>query len=258
MKLGDFSALARNYVNRPAYDKTLIEKIMNHTCLCLSDTSIADVGAGTGKLARVLAEMGCKNIYAVEPNDEMRNEGLEYTKDFCLTIKWSQGTGETTNLPDNCVDLVTMASSFHWTDPNQSLPEFRRVLKPNGYLSIMWNTRDIASSELHAEIENIIYKIAPDIKRVSSGNLSYTKNWNEVLVSTGDFKDVKFIETSYIERMSKERYMNTWRSVNDIQAQAGPERFEEILNKIEEKISLLECLDVPYKMRSWTVKKVKQ
>jgi hypothetical protein len=58
--------------------------------------------------------------------------------------------------------------------------------------------------------------------------------------------------------MSKERYMNAWRSVNDIQAQAGSERFEKILKKIEEKISLLEYLDVPYKMRSWTVKKVRK
>ena len=185
----------------------------------------------------------------------MRREGEVYTKEFSQ-IHWSKGTGENTGLPDNCVDLVTMASSFHWTDPNKSLPEFSRILKKGGYLSIMWNTRDVASSKLHTEIENIIYEIAPDIKRVSSGNASHTKNWEEVLVSTGHFKDVKFIETSYVEHMTKERYMGAWRSVNDIRAQAGEKNFNLILEKIEQSLKGMDSIDVPYKMRSWTVKEV--
>jgi ubiquinone/menaquinone biosynthesis C-methylase UbiE len=253
MKLGDFSVLAGNYINRPAYDVKLIEKIMEHAGYSILNISIADVGAGTGKLTKILAEMGCESIHAVEPNDEMRKEGIKHTKNFSC-IEWIKGSGEVTNLPDKCVDLVTMASSFHWTDPNKSLPEFSRVLKKDGYLSIMWNTRDIASSKLHMDIENIIYEIVPGIKRVSSGNSSHTKNWNDILISTGHFENVKFIETSYVERMTKERYLNAWRSVNDIQAQAGPENFEKILSKIEEMVSRLEYLDVPYKMRSWTVR----
>ncbi len=254
MKLGDFSSLAKNYINRPAYDTRLIEKIMEYTSLRISDISIADVGAGTGKLTKVLANMGCKHICAVEPNNEMRKEGIEYTKDFS-GVEWFEGSGEKTHLSDQCVDLVTMASSFHWTDPSKSLPEFSRILKDRGYLSIMWNTRDIASSELHTEIENIIYEIVPNIQRVSSGNSSHTKDWDDILVSTGHFKDVKFIETAYIEKMTKERYLNAWKSVNDIQSQAGAEKFNEILTKIENKISSLEYINVPYKMRSWTAKK---
>ncbi|MBQ7673459.1 MAG: class I SAM-dependent methyltransferase [Alphaproteobacteria bacterium] len=254
MQLGDFSALAKNYINRPAYDTELIKKIMEHMGTVISDIAIADVGAGTGKLTKVLAAMGAHNISAVEPNDEMRKEGEFYTKEFAQ-IRWSKGTGEETGLPDNCADWVTMASSFHWTDPNKSLPEFSRILKNVGYFSIMWNTRDIASSELHTEIENIIYEIAPNIKRVSSGNASHTKNWEEVLVSTGHFKNVKFIETSYMEHMTKERYMGAWRSVNDIRAQAGEENFNLILEKIEQKLNGMNSIDVPYKMRSWTVQK---
>ncbi|MDR1551280.1 MAG: class I SAM-dependent methyltransferase [Holosporaceae bacterium] len=259
IKLGDFSELAKGYINRPSYDIKLIEKIMAHINRSMPNIFVADVGAGTGKLTKVLAEMGCENIYAVEPNDEMRNEGKEYTKNLRgEVIKWLKGSGETTNLPGHCVDLVVMASSFHWTDPSRSLPEFSRILKNDGHLSIMWNTRDVGSSELHSEIEDLIYEIAPNIKRGSSGNSRYTKNWEEVLISTGHFKDVKAIETSYVERMSKERYINVWRTVNDIQAQAGPEKFAKILSKIEEKISSLEAIDVPYKMRSWTVKKIKE
>ncbi|MDR1982846.1 MAG: class I SAM-dependent methyltransferase [Holosporaceae bacterium] len=230
MKLGDFSALAKKYVNRPSYDTGLIEKIMAHMNFQISDISIADVGAGTGKLTKVLAEMRCRNIYAVEPNDEMRHEGVEYTANL-PAVKWYRGTGEFTGLADKSVDLVTMASSFHWTDPNRSLPEFSRILKNSGFLSIMWNTRDITSSELHTNIESAIYEIVPSIKRVSSGNSAYTKNWSRILVSTGHFSEVKFIETSYTERMTKKRYINAWRSVNDVQAQAGPEKLEKNIRK---------------------------
>ena len=56
--------------------------------------------------------------------------------------------------------------------------------------------------------------------------------------------------------MSKERYIGAWRSVNDIQAQAGPDRFKLILNKIEEIIEPYSQIVVPYKSRAWTVQSV--
>lgn len=52
--------------------------------------------------------------------------------------------------------------------------------------------------------------------------------------------------------MSKERYLGAWRSVNDIQAQAGPERFEEIMRAIEARIADLDEITVPYLTRAWT------
>ena len=53
--------------------------------------------------------------------------------------------------------------------------------------------------------------------------------------------------------MSHERYIGAWRSVNDIQAQAGPELFPRLLDSIRAKISHLEQVVVPYKTRAWTV-----
>lgn len=255
MQLGDFSTLAKNYINRPAYDTELLNQILTHMDLKPENAVMADVGAGTGKLTKVLAEIGIRNIKAIEPNDEMRKEGSIYTKEYPF-IEWAKGSGEETFLESNSVNWVTMASSFHWTDPNKSLPEFHRILKCNGFFSIMWNTRNIQSSELHMSIEECIHSIIPNLKRVSSGNKAHTKSWDEILVSTGHFKNVKFIETDYTEIMTKERYINAWRSVNDIQVQAGPEKFEEIIDMIEHKISDLQDVVVPYKMRSWTVQKV--
>ncbi|MDR2660277.1 MAG: methyltransferase domain-containing protein [Spirochaetaceae bacterium] len=254
IKLGDFTNLAKHYVNRPAYDTVLLSGILKLMEKDAGDIILADVGAGTGKLTKVLAEMGVNKIYAVEPNDAMREEGVAYTKEFPF-IKWQAGSGEETGLPSDSVNWVTMASSFHWTDPAKSLPEFYRILKPQGFFTILWNTRNVSASSLHTEIEDRIKEIVPELKRVSSGSQAYTKNWEDVLVSTGHFKNVHFIETDYSETMTKSRYMNIWHSVNDIQAQAGPERFERILRMIEQTTAPLEEIVVPYKMRSWTAQR---
>lgn len=50
--------------------------------------------------------------------------------------------------------------------------------------------------------------------------------------------------------------MGAWHSVNDIQAQAGEKKWKEILNMIESKISKMEKIEVSYKIRAWTAKKV--
>ena len=58
--------------------------------------------------------------------------------------------------------------------------------------------------------------------------------------------------------MSRERYIGAWRSVNDIQAQAGPEKFKLLLDRIREKIADRNDVIVPYKTRAWTVMKKEQ
>ncbi|RXJ55379.1 class I SAM-dependent methyltransferase [Candidatus Marinarcus aquaticus] len=255
MKQGDFTKLAKQYINRPAYSQLLLEnllKIMEYKTK--NETfQIVEVGAGTGKLTKMLLEMGL-SVIAVEPNDAMREEGIKYTNKF-ENVQWLKGSGEETGIKDNIADWVIMASSFHWTDPQKSLPEFARILKSEGYFTAMWNPRNIKISEFHTNIEENIKKIVPELKRVSSG-IQSTQEWEYVLVSTGDFKNCFFMETDHMELMSKERYMGAWHSVNDIQVQAGVQRWNEIIAMIEKEIKDLEIIEVPYKIRAWTAKKV--
>jgi len=95
------------------------------------------------------------------------------------------------------------------------------------------------------------------MKRVSSGKSITTEEMREKLLSDGYFKDILFVEAPHTELMTKERYMNTWKSVNDIQVQAGEEGFQRILGKIEGIISELDEIEVPYHSRSWTVQSCK-
>lgn len=97
---------------------------------------VADVGAGTGKLTRLLVVTGAV-VVGVEPVAAMREVlvGIEGS----VTI-----AGEAEALPfrESSVDAVTAAQAFHWFDGPSALAEFHRVLRPGGGLALVWNARD--------------------------------------------------------------------------------------------------------------------
>lgn len=252
MKHGDFTELAKFYVNRPGYSKVVLECLKNYVFNSAGEGKVADIGAGTGKLTENLMEIGL-NGYAVEPNDAMRAEASK-----AAGFAWSEGTAESTGLDDNCVSWALMGSSFHWADSALAVKEFYRILVPGGFFTAIWNPRDIESSELHKRIEDAVYSEVPGMKRVSSGKTVSTEEMKEKLLSGGYFKDILFVEVPHFELMTKERYMNTWKSVNDIQVQAGKEGFQRILDKIEDIIREFDEIEVPYLSRSWTVQSCKK
>lgn len=253
MKHGDFTKLAKKYVNRPGYSEEVLRLISSYIGLD-SDDDIADVGAGTGKLTENLYNIGNQG-FAIEPNDAMRLEGIKLFEDK-KEFKWLKGSAEETGLEKESIKWVLMGSSFHWTDTDKALKEFQRILKCNGAFTAIWNPRDIYISELHTTIEEKIYEICPDLKRVSSGAKENINNIEEILLSNKSFGDLLFIEQSYNITMSKERFIGAWESVNDIRVQAGEEKFKEIMTMIKEQVKDLEEIKVPYKTRAWTVRKM--
>lgn len=254
MKQGDFTKLAKDYVNRPGYSLEVLKMIGKYAGMDKEGFLVADVGAGTGKLTENLSEIGLRGN-AVEPNDAMREEGIKAFSDN-PSFAWSKGTAEETGLEAGSYDWVLMGSSFHWTDAPKALEEFHRILKPGGFFTAIWNPRNIEGNELHEKIENMISEVVPELQRVSSGSKKNIGDIEGKLLSTEYFGKLIFTEASYDIAMSKERYLGAWRSVNDIQSQAGPERFEVIMKNIEDIIAPYEKIVVPYKSRAWTVQSI--
>lgn len=110
--------------------------------------------------------------------------------------------------------------------------------------------------ELHEKIETMINEVVPELKRVSSGSQKHIGDIEERLLSTNYFSNLIFVEVSHNVVMSNERYIGVWKSVNDIQSQAGAKRFEKIIKNIKEIIEPLPEIVVPYKSRAWTVQAV--
>lgn len=251
LRHGDFTSLAKSYVNRPAYARTVLACLSRHIAEGRTGLRFADVGAGTGKLTQMLLDLGLRG-HAVEPNDAMRREGMAY----CGTnsrLTWIAGSAEATGLADRSVDWVTMASSFHWTDTSRALAEFHRVLGPGGFFSVLYNPRDLDNDALQKDIDDTIKSMVPEMKRVTSAAGDLMKHLDGTLTSTGHFGDLLFVEAPHEERMTPARYMGAWHSVNDIQVQAGSERWKRILSMIEGKIAGMGEIAVRYRTRSWTV-----
>ncbi len=187
MKHGDFTELAKFYVDRPGYSITLLQYIQAYIKSQRGENIVvADVGAGTGKLTENLEQVGLTG-YAVEPNEAMRKEG-EKLFEGKNSFKWVEGFAEKTGLPDNSVDWVLMGSSFHWANEKEASEEFQRILKPGGFFTAIWNPRDIGRSKLHKEIEDIVYEEVPRMKRVSSGGTVTTEQMYEKLRGGGNLK----------------------------------------------------------------------
>jgi len=245
MRPGDFTALAQAYAHRPAYADAVVDTLLQRT----RPQRVADVGAGTGKLTAMLGRRGLGGV-AVEPNAAMRAEGERLD---LPGFGWRDGRAEATGLDAASFDWVTMASAFHWAEPEAALSEFRRILKPGGFLTLMWNPRDLARDALQSRIEARIRVLAPEIRRRSSGAAAYTETLEDLLLASGGFGDLVFVEAPHTEVMSRARHLAAWRSVNDVRAQAGEEVWSRILEAIEAETADLDPIEVRYRTRAWTV-----
>ena len=98
---------------------------------------VVDLGAGTGKFTRRLVATGAK-VTAVEPVAAMRLKLIADLPDVTAI----EGSAEAIPLPDNSVDAIVCAQAFHWFATTAALQEMRRVLKPGGWLGLIWNTKD--------------------------------------------------------------------------------------------------------------------
>jgi ubiquinone/menaquinone biosynthesis C-methylase UbiE len=110
------------------------------------EATVVDVGAGTGKLTRVLARRYSR-VLAVEPLDRMR----AILERVVPAAESHAGSAEKLPLPDASVDGVFAAQAFHWFANDEAVAEFGRVLRPGGVLAVVWNEGDDARTDPRPE-----------------------------------------------------------------------------------------------------------
>ncbi|MHC1679638.1 MAG: class I SAM-dependent methyltransferase [Methanomassiliicoccales archaeon] len=123
---------------RPGYPSDVV-RLLQSKGLLFPGAKVADIGSGTGILTAMLVEAGAF-VYGVEPNACMRGRAearFRGVTSFESVPKRAEATG----LPDQSVDLITAAQSFHWFDLVGSRLEFQRILRPGGAIVLIWNNR---------------------------------------------------------------------------------------------------------------------
>jgi ubiquinone/menaquinone biosynthesis C-methylase UbiE len=254
MKHGDFTGLAADYAKfRAGYAPQVATAILSYVGCDPARIDAADVGAGTGIWTRTLATRGLRSIVAVEPNDDMRERGIEDSRG--ANIVWRKGSAEATGLRDNSVHLVSMASSLHWTDFDKACDEFHRILCPGGVFVALWNPRFIDGNPLLVEIEAEIPRLKPGVRRVSSGRSGITERLTEMLSAKPQFVEVLYLEGRQSMRQTPDQYIGLWRSVNDLQVQLGPELFEKFLDFAEKRTAGMSEIETTYITRAWAARR---
>jgi SAM-dependent methyltransferase len=254
LKHGDFTGLAGDYARyRPGYAPSVATALLALAGRPTADLDIADVGAGTGIWTAMLAARGPRSIVAVEPNDDMRQQGMLAVPGH--TISWRKGSGESTGLKTSSCDLVSMASSFHWVDFDQGCDEFQRILRPGGRFAALWNPRLVETNPLLVEIESEITRLKPDIRRVSSGRSGLTERLTEMLWARPGFDDIVYLEGRHVTTQTPEQYMGAWRSVNDLQVQLGPDLFAAFLRFVERRTEGIAAIETTYLTRAWVARR---
>jgi ubiquinone/menaquinone biosynthesis C-methylase UbiE len=154
---------------RPGYPQEAINYLFDGMELD-SQSTIADVGAGTGIFTELLLSSEAQ-VVAIEPNEAMRAASDQRLNTFS-NYKSLAGTAEITTLADASVDLLTAAQAFHWFSIEKSKQEFQRILKPNGQISLIWNRRICTHSEFLEHYEFLLKSRIPEYNRVNHSNAS--------------------------------------------------------------------------------------
>lgn len=159
-----FSSRVADYVRyRPGYPSALMD-VLGQQCGLKREHVVADVGSGTGLLSKVFLENG-NRVIGIEPNAEMRAAGDAFLAEYA-NFSSIAGSSEATTLADASVDFITAAQAFHWFQPSATRTEFARILKPAGWVVILWNDRRIRESAFGSAYEDLLVQYGTDYAKV--------------------------------------------------------------------------------------------
>jgi SAM-dependent methyltransferase len=121
-----------------------------------ASATVLELGAGTGKLTRLLVQR-FDRVIATEPDEAMRRVLVSR----CPPADVRAGSAEAIPLAETSVDAVFAAEAFHWFDGPRALAEIARVLRPRGALILMWNVPAGPTEPSIARAEQLLIDSAP-------------------------------------------------------------------------------------------------
>jgi SAM-dependent methyltransferase len=153
---------------RPSYPPELLQALAADWGL-RPETVVADVGSGTGILTRLFLAGG-NLVVGVEPNAAMRvaaEEALAREPRFRSVA----GSAEATTLPGASVDAIVAGQAFHWFDPAPTRAEWRRILRPGGWVALIWNERRAGGTAFAEGYERLLATYGTDYTAVRHRNI---------------------------------------------------------------------------------------
>jgi SAM-dependent methyltransferase len=205
---------------RPDYPPAAVTCLIERLGITLRSV-VVEVGAGTGKLTRLLVPSAAR-IIAIEPVEGMRRK----FKEILPRVETHAGTADDLPLPGASADAIVTAQAFHWFAHPATLEEFHRVLKPDGRLGLIWNVRDESRDWIKA-LTHIINRRESDAPRYSSGE------WRRVFDTTKLFTHLNSARFEHVQAASPAMIVDRIASLSFVAA-LPEEKRETVLGEVRE------------------------
>jgi SAM-dependent methyltransferase len=219
-----FSNRVKFYIKyRPKYPEEILTFLKQKLKLTIHH-SIADIGSGTGFLSKLFLQNGNK-VYGVEPNTEMRLAAEKLLGHYPNFVS-IDGSAEFTDLESRSIDFITAAQAFHWFDLNVSRNEFKRILRPMGWIILIWNERTETSPFLKA-YEQLLKTFSVDYQKVDHRKVN-----DKVLAQFFGPKNYKFKSFKNQQRFNFEGLKGRLLSSSYAPMEDNP-NYEPMMNELE-------------------------
>jgi SAM-dependent methyltransferase len=218
-----FSAQAGGYRRyRPAYP----QELFRHLAAIAPARSLAwDSATGTGQAATGLAQQ-FKTVIATDASARQIDNA-----DRSAGIEYRVARSEHTDIPDDSVDLITVAQALHWFDLDAFFTEARRVLRPDGVIAAWSYT-----------LLRISPRIDPSIEHLYQDVLGHYWPWERQLVEDG-YRGIAFpfqaLATPRFEMTASWTlpqllgYLGTWSAVQRYRNTKGSDPIASILKELD-------------------------
>jgi SAM-dependent methyltransferase len=164
-----FSNRVENYIRyRPRYPHAVLD-VLKRVIGLAANWQVADLGSGTGISCELFLAEG-HAVYGVEPNAAMRDAAERLLAGFAM-FHSVDGTAEATTLDAHAFDMIVAAQAFHWFDIPRVRAECQRVLRPGGWVVLLWNTRQLDTTPFLREYETLLQRHGTDYITVRHNNI---------------------------------------------------------------------------------------
>jgi SAM-dependent methyltransferase len=119
---------------RPTYPADLFADLVTITGLD-DQSSVLEVGCGTGQATRWLAQFGCA-VRAVELGADMAALARQRLASF-PNVEIETSSFEDWDDRGRRFDVLLSASAWHWVDPSIGWRRAREVLRPGGWMALL-------------------------------------------------------------------------------------------------------------------------
>ncbi len=217
---------------RPSYPAAAVDRIVA-TAGVTRGTRVLDLAAGTGKLTRQLCARGASCV-AVEPSASMRQVFGNVLPDVPVT----GARAERLPIVGSSMDAVVVAQAFHWFDAAVALAEVARVLRPHGWLALIWNERD--------ETDPMVAELVRVSKWDRGQPYPMGKDFGDLIDRSRLFGPVERTRFRFVQQLDRPRFVEQVASRSYVRVMTEEDRRALLAQVAELGATLDEPIAMPY------------